>query len=643
LATGTSPSFTECSPACPANDVDEQRDLPTGPELREARYEALLSHATDLISILGPNGELLYQSPAGENLFGYDRDALLGTSVFELLHPDDYDKGLAAFRAVLENPSEQTTVEIRFRRGDGLWAVGECTTTNMLHDPVVAGLVINTRDVTERARVTAALSDSESRFRAVFEGSADAMLLTDDEFVVIEANRAACQLIGCEREDLVGQRADVIGGLPLAEAEQGWREMMAADGRLEAEWPLVRADGERRVVEARATANVLPGEHLSILRDVTDRGMLEQQLRQAQKMEAVGRLAGGVAHDFNNLLTAISGYAALAGTAENGADVREYSAQILRAARRATDLTRQLLAFSRQQTLHPKVVDVNDLVREATPMLRSLVGTHIDFEVRADPALRRVTVDPGNLEMALMNLVLNAAHAMPRRGKLTVSTENVRSGERDLVALKVTDTGHGMDEETVRRAFEPFFTTKGASIGTGLGLATVHGIAIQSGGDAQIESRPGHGTTVTVCLPATDELPRPTVARDPAPGPAGGSVLVVDDDNMVRDVIATMLESSGYAVTTAETPEEAVDLFTNGLRPDVVVSDVVMPGIGGPELATRLRAIAPGTQFVLMSGYVEHALLGEDLSFAVIRVDKPFSSDELGDAVRDARQLDTTG
>jgi two-component system cell cycle sensor histidine kinase/response regulator CckA len=616
--------------------VDGEVNVEDDLERRDARYDALLAYATDLISILGPDGELLYQSPAGASAFGYERDTFLGTSVFELLHPDDYDKGIAAFRAVLDDPSKRTTVEIRFRRGDGLWAVGECTTTNRLHDPVIAGIVVNTRDVTERAHASAALRDSERRFRAVFEGSDDAMLLTDDDVVVVDANRAACQLLGREREDLIGRRADEIGGLPATHAERGLRELMV-DGRHEADWPLVRPDGERRVVESRATANILPGQHLSILRDVTERRALEEQLRQAQKMEAIGRLAGGVAHDFNNLLTAISGYAALCGTAESISDIRESTDQIQRAADRGAGLIRQLLAFSRQQTLHPTVVDVNDLVQQAVPMLRVLVGSHIDFQVDTAPALRPVIVDPGSLEMILMNLVLNAAHAMPRGGTVTVSTEDIRPGEPSArVALHVTDTGHGMDEETVRRAFDPFFTTKEPGTGTGLGLATVHGIVTQSGGDARIESWPGEGTTVTVCLPATDEEPRPAAVRTLQPFTGGGSTLVVDDDELVRTVTAAMLESHGYTVTIAANPAEAIDLVGEGLRPDVVVSDMVMPRLSGTQLAEQLRTLAPDTRFVLMSGDLAHALRGESRQADVVYLDKPFSAGEIAAAVRQA-------
>jgi two-component system cell cycle sensor histidine kinase/response regulator CckA len=633
-----------------ARDVTERVAAEEALREREALYRALLSNGSDLIAILNATGELVYQSPSGSSVFGYESEALMGTSVFELLHPDDFEYGTGVFAAVIADPTTTRINEVRFRRGDGGWAVGECTVTNMLDNPAVRGIVVNTRDITERAQAEADLRESERRFRAVFQGSLDAMLLMDDNRVFLDANPAACDLLATSCEDLVGRRLDDFTPSPVEQTEEQWQAFLA-DGRLEGEWVFRRPDGTERLADFRKTAHVLPGRHLSAIRDVTDRRRLEEQLRQAQKMEAVGQLAGGIAHDFNNLLTVVAGSANLAlDRADTPAAVRDDIALIRRAAGRAAELTQQLLAFSRRQTLHPTVMQPNDLVNDAAPMLERLIGEHIEFQLVLDPGLRRIDADAPGIEQILMNLAVNAAQAMPTGGTLTIATANVSLDDAtaraldvdpgDYVALSVADTGGGMEPETASQAFEPFFTTKDAGTGTGLGLATVHGITKQTGGGVHLDSHVGRGTTVTVYLPATDaEVVLDTVRRESVDVSGTETVLVVDDDEMVRTVVAQMLAEDGYDVTTATTPADAIRMVEQGFRPNVLVSDVVMPGIGGVELAERLVELHPDLRVVLSSGYAEHGLLdarGRTLNRPPRFVQKPFSAEELESAIREA-------
>jgi two-component system, cell cycle sensor histidine kinase and response regulator CckA len=385
------------------------------------------------------------------------------------------------------------------------------------------------------------------------------------------------------------------------------------------------------------------------LTDVTERTQLEEQLRQAQKMEAVGRLAGGVAHDFNNLLTAIKGYGGLLMEALHPSDVRRADVQeINKAADRAAALTRQLLAFSRKQVLKPVVLDLNDVVADMESMLRRLIGEDVRLATGLSSDLGAVRADRGQLEQVLMNLVINARDAMPGGGALTVETANVdvrrRFVDRQLsvdpghyVMLAVRDTGCGMDEETQQHIFEPFFTTKGVG-GTGLGLATVYGIVRQSGGFVRVESAPGVGTTIAVHLPRTADAPA-TGERVPSPAPplAGrGTVLLCEDESAVRALARRVLEGQGYTVIEAAHGAAALAVAAaHAAEITLLVTDVVMPEMGGRELAEQLTAARPGLRVLYMSGYTDGDILRRGLAReGRAFLQKPFTPEDLARKVQ---------
>jgi signal transduction histidine kinase len=412
--------------------------------------------------------------------------------------------------------------------------------------------------------------------------------------------------------------------------------------------------GERVVNEHAEVVRDAAGRPVRLLGtvlDVTDRRRLEEQYRQAQKMEAVGRLAGGVAHDFNNLLTVINGYGeVLLESLPAGHPAREMVAEIRGAGERAAALTRQLLAFSRKQPAAPRVLDLNALVRDLDRMLRRLIGEDVEFATATAPDLWPVTADPGHLEQVVVNLVVNARDAMPRGGKLTVETRNVvlddayaratadaRPGPHVLLA--VTDTGVGMDRATLDRALEPFFTTKGPSHGTGLGLATVYGVVKQAGGHVALYSEPGRGTTVKVYLPPTDvpvtQTPDRPIAR---PLPRGTeTVLLVEDEDAVRALTRHVLRVAGYAVLEAADGRQAVRVADGYAgRIDLLVTDVVMPHLGGREVADALAGRHPGLRVLFLSGYsddavVRHGLVDRDVAF----LQKPFTPADLARKVRE--------
>jgi signal transduction histidine kinase len=378
-------------------------------------------------------------------------------------------------------------------------------------------------------------------------------------------------------------------------------------------------------------------ERSRLARHAAERSLEEtsEQLRQSQKMDAIGRLAGGVAHDFNNLLLAINGYAEFLSDSLTDERLKGFANEIRSAGERAAALTHQLLAFSRRQVLQPRILNLNDAVHEIELMLRRLIGADITIEFDLDPHLCNVEADPSQIGQVLLNLTVNARDAVGGSGSLTVSTRN--DGEH--VLLEVADTGEGMDEETRGRIFEPFFTTKEVGAGTGLGLSTVYGIVAQSGGEIVLDTELGVGSTFTVFLPLCHFELEARVASPSLEGVDGHeTVLVVEDDAGVRSIVSAMLEERGYEVVTESGGEEAVERFRSGASSiAIVVSDLMMRGIGGIETLERMREIDPGVHGLFMSGYTDAPVV-PDLRTGFIQ--KPFSGDELALAVR--RQLDAT-
>jgi PAS domain S-box-containing protein len=423
---------------------------------------------------------------------------------------------------------------------------------------------------------------------------------------------------------------------------------------------VILPDGGERVILGRGEIVVNeqgePVRMLGVVQDITEMKRAaealqrsEEQLRQSQKMEAVGRLAGGVAHDFNNLLTVIGGYCAMSLPAlEAGQPLQKNILEIQKASERAASLTGQLLAFSRKQVLQPRVLQLNEVVQGMEKMLRRLIGEDVELSTRFDSALGCVKADPGQFEQVLMNLAVNARDAMPRGGKLTLTTSNVlidhqtkfRNRTLDAghyVVVAVSDNGMGMSDEVKAHLFEPFFTTKGLGKGTGLGLATCHGIIAQSGGVIHVYSEPNSGTTFKIYLPRTDAKPEPAAATDTGNLPAGTeSILVVEDEPAVRRLAVVILRERGYSVEESNSAFEALELIRKNPPFDLVITDVIMPQMSGKELCDQIRTQLPRTRVLLMSGYTNdalahHGVLDENLSF----LEKPFSPSGLSRKVRD--------
>ncbi|HEY6948306.1 MAG TPA: ATP-binding protein, partial [Gemmatimonadales bacterium] len=536
----------------------------------------------------------------------------------------------------------------------GYFDGAELALLNQVAADISFGLEAHRREE-RRKEAEVALRASEVRFRELAE-------TIDEVFWIADPNSNRVLYVSPAFETIWGRSCR-----SLYTAPQLWSEAIHPEdrervlgavlrgrvsGHFDEEYRIVRPDGAVRWIRDQAfpvrTADGRVERIVGMARDITDRKAAEEQLRQAQKMESVGRLAAGIAHDFNNLLTVINGVAELAlAEVPEGAPLREDLAIIRDAGARAAGLTGQLLAFSRRQVLRPEVMNLNTLVGEAENLLRRVLGEDIQVVTRLDPDLAVVSVDPGQFHQVVMNLAVNSRDAMPTGGVLTVETRNVRIEEARAahsgvppgryVELSFSDTGAGMDPATKQRLFDPFFTTKEPGKGTGLGLATVHGIVKQTGGEIQVRSEVGKGTTFTIYLPIADQGAEQKARARPL-SPSGGveCLVVVDDDDQVRALTTRLLQRAGYMVLTAADGQSALRLLDEFEGPvHLLLTDVVMPGMSGRQLADQVRQLRPQMRVLLMSGYTDAAKLRHGvLENGVELISKPYSSSDLLGKVR---------
>ena len=487
------------------------------------------------------------------------------------------------------------------------------------------------------------LRRSEERYRDLVENARDVIYTHDLAGNYTSINKVAEHLIGYTREEILKMNLfEIVAPEYHEKARQLIDTTLAGDGETTHDLEILSKGGSRVAFEVSARLIYQNGVRIGvqgIARDVTERKHLEAQLQQSQKLEAVGQLAGGVAHDFNNLLTVILGYSEMLLRRPNIDDpVYRSLEEIKKAGERASSLTRQLLAFSRKQVLQPKVIDLNSVVAEMLKLLLRLIGEDLELVTDLKPSPARIKADPGQIGQVLVNLAVNARDAMPRGGKLIIKTENVDVDGQPHLMLTVSDTGHGMDAETQAHVFEPFFTTKPAGEGSGLGLATVYGIVKQSGGNIWLNSEPGKGTTFRIYLPRVDDVAVEPENAGKQPIPKGTeTLLLVEDEEQVRRIITEVLERQGYNVLAAINGEEALKIAQDQeIEIHLLLTDVVMPHMGGRELAEALSKSRPQLKVLYMSGYtddaiVRHGLMEETLNF----LQKPFDSVMVARKVRE--------
>jgi PAS domain S-box-containing protein len=494
----------------------------------------------------------------------------------------------------------------------------------------------------DRLQAEADVRAGEAFKSAVIESALDCVITMDHRGLITEFNPAAERTFGHARAEVIGRElAEVVVPQALRARHRKGLARYLETGRSEIlgarlELPALRADGTEFPAELSVTRIELPGppRFTGYIRDLTERRRAEDALREAQKMEAVGRLAGGIAHDFNNLLSVIGGFAGLAlRNPQARGELADHLREISQATEQGAALTQQLLAFSRSQPVETSVVSVNRVIAELDGFLRRALGEDVRLVTVFGGTHCLVEINRGRLEQVIVNLAVNARDAMASGGTLTIESDETPPGDAATVVLRVSDTGCGMDADTQAHIFEPFFTTKPTGEGTGLGLATVYGIVTGAGGGIQVESTPGRGTAFTIRLPAARAAAEKQ--REPAPiarSANGGTVLVVEDNDSLRVLISRMLEADGYSVLTARSGSDAIRLLADhdGAL-DLLVSDVVMPGMRGPELAARLRAAAPELPVLFVSGYSDRPP-DRDWPEAAF-LSKPFQHDALLDAV----------
>jgi len=617
---------------------------------RERLFRLITENAADMIAVVDAEGRRIYNSLAYQKVLGYSPAELRQSSAFEQIHPDDRERVKAAAEEA-RRTGEGKTLEYRIRHKNGSWRALE-STSSVIHgdkgEPDM--LVIVNRDISVRKRGEEALRLSEMSFRSVVEGAPYGIFRVSVDGSFRRVNEALRKMLGYRtstellgarlREDVFRKPAgfehlvELLGSVDeFKDVEMDWKRQ---DGT-----PITMRCSGRRVQGANEESSY----YEVFVEDVTERRLLERQLRMAAKMEAVGRLSGGIAHDFNNLLGVVIGYAQILGRkVERDSPLQEYIEEIQKAGQRATSLTRQLLAFSRQQILSPTILDLNDLVSDMAKMLPRLIGEDITVSTDLDPAIGKVKADQGQMEQVVMNLAVNARDAMPSGGTMTIKTANVNLDETyarehagakpgEYAMLSVADSGTGMSSEILLHIFEPFFTTKEVGKGTGLGLATVYGIMKQSGGYIWVESEVGKGSCFQTFLPRVgEEVTRRTEKASPTPFvPRNETILVAEDAEPLRKLAKIFLEGQGFAVLTASSGEEALKVageFPGRIH--LLLTDVVMPGMNGRVLGEHLLEKRPEIKVLYMSGYTDSFIAGHGvLEEGTHLLHKPFTEEVL--------------
>jgi len=623
------------------------------------RLAAIVASSADAIVGKTLEGVVTTWNTAAERIFGYSAEEMVGSSIFRLIPEELHETE----RTLLKQIQQGNAVE--FSEADRICKDGRRITIALSVSPIrdalgrVVGASSIKRNITERKLAERALAESQDRLRLALRAARMGTWYWDLATEALSVDQGLSQLYGLEPRDSVIRLDALLERVHPEDRENVWKAIERArvdGGEFRSEFRIVLPDGKVRWLSDQGlVARDESGAQLymtAVSLDVTERRLVEERLRQAQRMDSVGQLAGGIAHEANNMMSVVLGCADyVLQRSDLPPPVRQDVDQIWRAAQRTAGITQQLLAFSRRQMLQPQILDLNTTVRELEPILARALGESRGLRMHLSPNLGRVRADPGQLEQVLINLTLNARDAMDEGGRLTIETMNVVLDRAyvdgkpvetlepgDYAALIITDTGQGMDRETLSRIFEPFFTTKGVGQGTGLGLSTVYGIVKQSGGFIWAYSEPGLGATFKLYFPREESAPELATAQEPAPGGrAEEVVLVAEDEPMVRSIMARTLRDCGYTVIEAGNGREALDLLdSRGGRVDLMVADVVMPDMGGRDLAARAAERWPEMPVLFTSGYtgmdvVRRGLLEEGREF----LQKPLAPEALARKVRE--------
>jgi PAS domain S-box-containing protein len=670
-----------------SRDISERKRIEAAISANEKRLQLLLHGISEIVAVLDDKGVVRFISPQVQRVLGIPVSDVAGHSVFDFVHPEDYERAAAEFAKTITEPGEGVPSVVRLKTQKGQWVPFEVIASNQLLDPAINGVIFTARDlrfrteaeqavrranagfdkqVEERtldlAKANAALriENQERRYaqiqlehslsllNATLESTADGIVVISNDGRITSCNQKFLDIWHLPRIAVAGLRsADLLPSLaPQLETPEefledlgdmqtkpdsvGFKVLKLKDGRI-----LERYSQPQRVDDA------IVGRVWSF-RDITQASRLEEELRQSQKMEAVGRLAGGVAHDFNNMLMIILGYAnQLLADPKLPREDRDHCERLVEASKRAATLTKQLLAFSRKHPVHPQVVDMNAIVSEMIKMLQPLLSSRIQLIVNSRAEDLPVYVDRSQLELMIMNMVLNARDAMPEGGILSLTTSSevlpeeaiLPNTPRKFVVLQISDTGIGMPPEIQRRIFEPFFSTKDAGKGTGLGLAMVYGIVERAEGHISVESEPNQGTTFRIYLPLSNhKVVEEQAFVESTPGRGVGKLLLVEDEAGIRMMTSSYLGHLGYTVMEAENGNEALRIFREHSEEiDLIITDIIMPGMRGDDLVREIQNERKDILAIFISGYADIGSLNQEITI----LEKPFSFPDLGRCVEE--------
>ncbi len=639
-------------------DIEDRKQADEAVHRSEQRFRSIIEKSLDAVILFRADGTVSYASPASARLLGYEPGNLPGQNGYEFVHPDDAAHVRAVYQELGQRPGQSVTATYRLKDWEGAWRWIEARGTNLLAEPDVQAVVVTYRDVTREHKAAAEIADWERRYETAIKATGHVLYDWDGASDTVQWGGNSEQVLGYRLDELP---VTLPGWVELVHPDDRARFVQACEQNyptrepFHLEYRVRRKDG--RFIYTNDKGHFLSSDRqnsrvVGFLSDVTAARQIEEQYRQAQKMEAIGKLAGGIAHDFNNLLTIINGYSEIVlGMLDPREQPHSLVGEVKKAGERAAGLTRQLLAFSRRQMLHQRTLNLNAVVNDLGKMLHRVLGEDIELVLKPGRSLMKVHADPGQLEQVIMNLAVNARDAMPTGGTLVIETANaefssgrgadgaeIRPGR--YVALTVSDTGCGIPDEIREHIYEPFFTTKKAGQGTGLGLATLYGIVRQSGGHVSFESQVGRGTTFRILLPAVGDASSFTEKTAASNDPPGGqeTILLVEDEDGVRGMTRLLLQRLGYEDLEAANAEEALAAFRTSPKPvELLLTDVVMPGLSGRAIAEQLRALDSRLRVVFMSGYTDDAVVRHGVEQDEVHfLAKPYTATALANTVRAA-------